>query len=281
MEESTLWQSLPGGAGAWDGDADALAAELAKLGAGTVAAFEDELERCVALLETSEFAEAARRLAHDGTGIPIAGTALEFLRYAVIAAGRERFEAVLADPERIAGRWNIDIGESLEAVTEAALAMIDPESDDAPPAGSVVVPPSVRVNIGWGFGSGPDAADQYEQVPLDDSKSSELDLAADLENALRLAVASPGWVRTVGKIGFDHLWVMLEYWGPKWEAEGARAQRRRNEMQVIVTRDAARLPYVWDIDLLRSAAAAEVTAIVEVVGGVLHTRGQKASSTKK
>ena len=260
--EPTIWRSLPSGARAWDGDADELAAELAKLGAEAVAEFEDELERCVGLLETPEFSEAARRLAHDGTGIPIAGTALELLRYAVVAAGRERFEAVVADPERVAGLWNVEIGEDLEVVAEAALAIVDADGDGGPPVGS----PGVRVNIGWGVGTGPEAVDQYQEA---------VDLDDELERALRSVLATPELLQVVGAIGCDQLRVMLSYWGPGWDPEGVRVRRSRNELQISVSRDAAHLPYVWDLDVLRSAVATEVSALVEIVDQALRARARK------
>ncbi|WP_426241417.1 DUF4240 domain-containing protein [Nocardioides sp. LHG3406-4] len=85
-------------------------------------------------LETTTFYRAAREVVDDGTGSPLTDDAIDSLKYAIIAAGRERFEGILEQPHAVAGSWDLDDAEDLAAVAAQALDMRNSSGDAIPDA---------------------------------------------------------------------------------------------------------------------------------------------------
>lgn len=115
MREDTFWQLVdrPGGA-------RQLSAALRRLSAAELVGFHESL--CAAVTAVDTAAHRAQPVADLSGGTPghLSDDAFEDLRLAVVAAGRTRWAAAVADPSTVAGVWPLAAGEEFgHAVAEA------------------------------------------------------------------------------------------------------------------------------------------------------------------
>lgn len=123
MDEHDFWQLIA----LLDGRAEEpglsrLSTALAATSPERITGFADRLAEVLHALDTpGHFGQEVRDLEDppDAPTMPLSEDTFLYLRCAVVAAGRRAYGIVLADPDRLAGAWQMD-GESLLYVAEEA-----------------------------------------------------------------------------------------------------------------------------------------------------------------
>ena len=106
-----------------DHDVDALRASLATQSGQEIFSFWDHLVACVSALNTEEYFDQAPVDVGDDPAdpLPLGDDAFLDVRIAVVAHGREIYEAVLTNPSRFGTVWPFELGEVLIAAVSEAI----------------------------------------------------------------------------------------------------------------------------------------------------------------
>ena len=124
---------------------EALVADLAGRGGAEIVAFHERLRTAMAALDTEEHrGQPVGDVCGGALSLPAEDT-FEDLRAAVVAAGRQRWQAAVADPATLSGRWPLALGEEFAVAASQAyeiatggpwpnLGLGTPHDPDAPGA---------------------------------------------------------------------------------------------------------------------------------------------------
>lgn len=124
---------------------EALVAELAGRGGAEIVAFHERLRTAMAALDTEEHRSQPVGDVHGGALFPPSEDTFEDLRAAVVASGREQWQAMVADPATLSRRWPLALGEEFAVAAAEAyelatgdpwpnLDLVTPHDPDAPGA---------------------------------------------------------------------------------------------------------------------------------------------------
>lgn len=110
MDQDEFWALI--GQCLADGDPEVLVERLAAMPVEAITGFADRLAEALYGLDTPELADQpvwdADQDPEADKPLPLSDDAFLYVRCAVVATGREAYERVRADPEALAGQWDLD-----------------------------------------------------------------------------------------------------------------------------------------------------------------------------
>ncbi|MEU0414745.1 DUF4240 domain-containing protein [Streptomyces griseorubiginosus] len=275
MVEAEMWQQLRVLDGKADEESvDSLVAELSQQNETDIVAFSEALAEALWRLDTeAHFNQPVRDIddPEDEETLPLSDDAFLYLRCAVIAAGRERYEQVLFDPTALAGEWDFSEAELLlEAAPRAFEAVTglswDHETEFSPETGSN--------RNGWPTGEDQGGASSPEEEPswlvcslgfdegVTPSSEEQIDEAAE-----RLQT-DPEWRAWYDTLGVEEVEILPLY--TKEPSEPPKVRRGRRTIVAEFTRspNALRRPGLTDTE----NAEAEIRELLQATRDALEAR---------
>ncbi|MFJ9895394.1 DUF4240 domain-containing protein [Streptomyces sp. NPDC091280] len=277
MVETTIWHQLRVLDGKADEDSvDRLVAELGKQGEADILAFSEALAEALWQLDTERHFNQPVRDIDDPEDelLPLSSDTFLYLRCAVVAAGRQRYDQVLADPSALAGEWDFSEAELLlEAAPQAYEAVTglawDHETALSPETGSNPT--------GW------PTAQHQSHVPTDDDGPPWLAFSLGLDEGVSLSLeelldeaaervqADPEWRTWYDSLGVEEVEIFPLYTTGQSAPPKIRKGRRRVVAEFTRSTSELRRSSLTDSE----NAEAEIRELLQATRDALEARGSR------
>jgi len=214
-----------------------------------VAAFAEHLAAALAALDTGPHRRQVVRDVsepHGGPALPTSEETFLFVRCAVVAAGRQAWARVVAEPPRLAGAWHLVDGELLLTVVPEVQARVF----DAPPPPAAPGPRRAR-HSRWLVGS----------AGFDRGVPESPRYGAQVRELVEAIETDPAWRAWWSAAGLDELELVPFHTGHEPPARTLRRARRR--IEATLTLDGDRLA-TDDPQAIASLATDDVLTLLDL-----------------
>jgi hypothetical protein len=279
MDEKNMWKHLRVLGGHVDEETfEQLVAELCDLSGPQIVAFSEALAAVLYRLDTAAHFHQPVRDISDPPGspvLPMTDDMFLFVRCAVVAAGRKRYEAVLANPSALAGTWDVS---DAQLLLEAAPQAYE-EVTGHPWAHETAVSPDTGSNTeGWPESeSTPTATKQVKtatpqdwlKIPVGwDGVKPSAPFEYFLDQTVKRVAAEPRWTEWFFSLGVEEVWLFPLYTTQRADPK-IRKGRRKVQAEFTRTPDEIWRPGLTD----EENAEVEVRELLQSTYDALATGG--------